>query len=53
MTIQSFFAPRRDFAQEAKSSGTVRKELTVEIYSQYARQNVDWLEQESISNDDI
>ena len=43
---------RRDFAQKAKSRGGTlvtraytRKILTIEIYSQYARKNLDVLEQ--------
>ena len=43
------FYPRRDFAQKAKSRGgtlvTRAYILTVEIYSQYARKNLDLLEQ--------
>ena len=39
-----YYCSRRDFAQKAKSRGGTL-ELTVEIYSQHARKNLDLFEQ--------
>ena len=46
----TFYCPRRDFAQLAR---ILRKVLTVEIYSPYARKNLDLLEQGPVGNDDV